>query len=77
MSLSKIKLANKKAKREVSRRQKRRTYTIQKRSAQARNRKIRKMMLQGMREDQERRRRESEYIEELKGELSKPTKEAK
>jgi len=69
MTLSKIKFANKKAKREKLRQQKRDKARIEKGQTKIRNKRMRKMMIQGRKEHLAQRAREKNYIDELEAEL--------
>lgn len=69
MALTKIKLANKKAKREQKRRALRAEIAKDRRAMKIRNKRMRKMMIAGRREDLKRREGQKQYIKQLEGEV--------
>lgn len=73
MSLSKITLANKRARREKMRKLRRLEAKKEKSLAKIHNKRIRDMMVQGRKEHLARRREEVNYIKQLEEEISGPS----
>lgn len=67
--LNQTSLAKKRAKRNLNRRRLRQQYKLLRFRSKVRNKKIRKMMIQGRREHLQKRQEEKEYIDSLKSEI--------
>lgn len=70
MALSEIKLANKKARREAKRRKNHARYIAQKEHTKVRNKRMRKMMIEGRREHLKRQREATNYVADLAEEIN-------
>lgn len=69
MSLTKIRLANKRAKREARRKAHHAEFVRAKKALKIRNKRMRKMMVEGRRQDLQKRRAATAYAEQLETEV--------